>query len=123
MGTITILDILNEDKRKLKNVNRIIISSNNKYCLLRSNIIDLGYYINNEKIVFEDNKFYIVIEFVKGKKKYDYKDLYFGPILLKNKNELFYEYYNKIYDKKKNILKQKYDKKLEEEINMIKKEI
>ena len=122
MGTETIIDILNKDKVLLKNIDRLVISSNNKYFLLRKSVTDLGYYINNEKIVFEDNKYYIVIEFIKGIKKYNKKELYLGPILLNNKNELFYDYYEKIKNKNKYILDKKYDKNIIEELNFIMEE-
>ena len=123
MGTETILEILKKDTSLLKNVERIIISSNNKYFMLRSELINLGYYIKNEKIIYEDNKYYIIIEFIKGVKKYSYKKLYFGSILLKNKNELFYDYYYNILKEKEFILSQNNNKDLKKEINMIRKEI
>ena len=99
MGTETIIDILNRDKNNLLNIKKLIISSNNKYYLLRKEMINLGFIINREKIVYEENKFYIIIEFIKGKEKYNDKQLYFGPYLLNNKEELFYKYYNDIKDK------------------------
>lgn len=33
-----------------------------------------------------------IIKFEKGKKKYNRKELYFGPILIKNKGKVFEEY-------------------------------
>ena len=95
MGANNIIDILNNNKEELNHVNRLIISSNNKYELLRKEVIKLGYYINDEKLIFDD-KYYIIIEFIKGKKKYSKKELFFGPILLENKNNIFYDYYGEI---------------------------
>ena len=37
---------------------------------------------------------YTVIKFIKGKKRYTKKELYFGPILLKKNDDLFKEYNN-----------------------------
>ena len=105
MGTENIIDILTKDKSKLTNINKLVISSNNKYYLLRKKIINLGFKINKEKIVYEENKYYIIIEFVKGKEIYSEKELYFGPYLLKEKDELFYKYYNNRRDKLLNLLK------------------
>lgn len=104
MGCETIIEILNKDKDELSHVDRLIISSNNKYPKLREEIVKLGFIISNEKIVYEDEKYYIIIEFIKGKKKYKEKDYYFGPYLLDNKNELFYEYFNSIKNTKEKIL-------------------
>jgi len=127
MGEETITYILNEGREELTHINRLVISSNNKYVDIRKNIIKLGFIINNELIVYEDGKYYIIMDFIKGKKKYTSKELYFGPILLNNKNELFYKYYNYLKDTKLEILKDipkdnnKY-KELEEEIELLTKE-
>ena len=127
MGEETITYILNEGKEELTHINRLVISSNNKYVDIRKNIIKLGFIINNELIVYEDGKYYIIMDFIKGKKKYTSKELYFGPILLNNKNELFYKYYNYLKDTKLEILKDipkdnnKY-KELEEEIELLTEE-
>lgn len=121
MGTETIIEILEKNKNELEHINRLIISSNNKYKELRTKINSFGYKINNEKIVFDDNKYYIVIEFVKGIKKYTSKELYFGPVLLKNKDELFNKYFNYIKNKKEDVLDKISDN--EEKKNILIKEI
>ena len=104
MGAETILGILNKDESKLNNVKKLIISSNNKYLLLRKNIINLGFKINRECVVYEDGKFYIIIEFIRGNENYIDKELYFGPYLLKHKDDLFYQYYNYVKRKKIDVL-------------------
>ena len=105
MGEETIINILNDGCEELNHINRLVISSNNKYIDIRKKINELGYIINNEIIVYEDGKYYIIMDFIKGKRKYTSRELYFGPILLKNKNELFYKYYNYLKDTKIEILK------------------
>ena len=104
MGMETIVEILTNDKNKMKSVKRLIISSNNKYETLRYKICNLGFYINKEKIINEEGKYYIIIEFIKGFSKYSKKQLYFGPYLIKNKDEMFYKYYLEIKKEKENIL-------------------
>ena len=103
MGTDTIIEILDKGKDSLKNINRIVLSSNNKYDELRKYMMDIGYSINKEKIVYSDKKYYIIIDFVKEKKKYNKKELYFGPYLLNNKDDMFYEYYGLIKNKLESI--------------------
>lgn len=129
MGTETIVNILNRKKDELYHVNKLILSSNNKFQELRQQVTTLGFKIHREKIIFEDNKFYIIIEFVKGKKEYTYNELYFGPYLLKHKNDLFNKYYSYIKEKKEKVL---YDlpnslidkkNKLENEIKLLTKEL
>lgn len=104
MGAETIISILEEGHNELKNIKRLIISSNNKYGLIRKEINKMGYAINDEKIVYEDNKFYVVMEFVKKRQKYSKKELYFGPILLKNKDDDFYRYYHFIKSELEEVL-------------------
>ena len=128
MGAETIIDILINDVEELDHINRLIISSNNKYYEIRKKISSLGYTINDEKIVYEEEKYYIVIEFIKGNKKYKEKELFFGPILLKNKDKIFYDYYGFIKTKKEEVLKQlpennKNRNKIIKEIKLLEEEI
>ena len=94
MGEDTIRDILSAGKESLNQVKRLVISSNNKFPLIRKEISSLGFVINDEKIVYEDDKYYIIMEFIKGNIKYTKEELFFGPVLLNNKNEMFYKYFN-----------------------------
>ena len=43
-------------------------------------------------MIYDKGIYYTIIKFKKGKKKYNRKELYFGPILLKNKGKVFEEY-------------------------------
>lgn len=81
MGTNTILNILNTNKLS----NTLIISSNNDIPLLREEVIKLGYYIDTELFIIDNKKGYIIIKFLKGYKKYSKNDIFYGPILRKNK--------------------------------------
>ncbi len=100
MGANTIVGILKYSTDKLINVKNIIIQSNTDLYFLRKNITKLGYYIEDETLVEDANIIYTVIKFSKGKKRYNFKELYLGPKLLKKNNILF----NKKCDKEiKNI--------------------
>ena len=89
MGCNTILYILK--KNKLKYIKKIVIQSNTDIPLIRKYINKLGYTIKNEQLIIDKNIYYIIITFTKGKHKYTKKELYFGPILLKENNYLFNE--------------------------------
>lgn len=89
MGGNTILNILK--KNKLKYIKKIVIQSNTDIPLIRKYINKLGYTIKNEQLIKDKNIYYIIITFTKGKHKYTKKELYFGPILLKENNYLFNE--------------------------------
>ena len=95
MGAHTAIGILKNNLKKLKNINTIIIQSNTKLLLLRKEITKLNYIIDNEIILKDSNKIYTVIKFIKGKKHYNKKQLYFGPILLKTNTNIFQEYNKK----------------------------
>lgn len=92
LGSTTIVSILKNDKGVLNNINRIIISPNNDYCFLRKSICELGYYIKDENIVCDRNKYYPVIVFEKGNKTYQEQEYKYGPILLNNKCKDFIDY-------------------------------
>ena len=105
MGAHTIIGILKNNLDKLRNINTLIIQSNTKLELLRKEITKLNYLIDDEMILEDNKKNYIVIKFIKGKKRYSKKELYFGPILITKKDKVFKEYYNKELSKLKIYLK------------------
>ena len=96
MGTYTILEILKTNKLS----NTLIISSNNNISLLREEVIKLGYIIDTEMFIMDKSKFYIIIKFVRGIKKYNKIDIEYGPILKYN-----IEYRNYLIKQNKYILK------------------
>lgn len=99
MGAHTIVGILKNNLNTLKKINTIIIQSNTKNYFLRKEITKLNYLIADEKIVKDKDKIYIIIKFIQGKRKYSHRELYFGPILLKENSKLFQEYQHKELEK------------------------
>ena len=97
MGGLNIISILRKNIKKTKSVDTYILSPNNYIEAVRRYLSKLGYYIDDEVLV-KDKFIYNVIVFKKGKKFYRNKDYYFGPVLLKKKDKLFYEYYNRELD-------------------------
>lgn len=89
MGSNTIVGILKYSRDKLVNVNNIIVQSNTDLYFLRKNITSIGYYIEDEVLVEDKNIIYTVIKFTKGRKKYNYRQLYLGPVLLTKNDKLF----------------------------------
>lgn len=127
MGTSNILDIVFRKKDNLKNIKKIIISSNNDWYNLRKTFQKNNYYIKEEDIILENNKFYPIIVFEKGIKKYKKYELKYGPILLKSNNEIFKKYIqnqiNKLNYIKNNLTNKYFIKKikLEKEIRFLKR--
>lgn len=68
MGTSTILHILTIPE-KLKNINKIIIQSNNNHQELRQGLNDIGYYLEEENYTYDKNKWYITCKFIKSEKQ------------------------------------------------------
>ena len=105
MGFHNIKKILSNDA-KMINFPKIVIQCNTDVVKLRKFVIKLGYMITREKLVMDNDIIYTVIEFKKGVEKYNYDQIYFGPRILENKDELFYEYYTKKLLKYENLLLQ-----------------
>lgn len=91
MGAHTIVGILYNNLAKLKPIKKIIIQSNNDIDFIRYKLSKIDYYISNEELVMDAGIIYTVIVFKKGKRFYNKKQLYFGPILMKENSELFKE--------------------------------
>ena len=108
MGTYTILDIISKAKKQYK---KIITISNNNNDILRVKMLDYGYKIYSEEIIYDKNKYYNLIVFISGKSKYNKEEMLLG---VNHKNEELFikklkldlNEYKEIYDKsrKKNIL-------------------
>lgn len=105
MGFHNIKKILS-NKPKMENYPKIIIQCNTDVVKLRKFVTKLGYKITREELVLDNEIIYTIIEFTKGEEKYNYSQYYFGPRILENKNELFYEYYSKKLLKYENLLLQ-----------------
>lgn len=89
MGGLLILDLLKQDFNKLNDARLIIQANRNNYDV-RKYLTENGYYIYDEKIVYEDDKYYEIIVFEKAKQPYiyNYNELYFGPKLLGRKDSV-----------------------------------
>lgn len=102
MGTLNIIKIL--ENANLNNIDNIIIQSNTNLYDLRCYLYKIGYYILEEKIVYEKNIYYVIIKFKKGRKKISEEELKFGPIIIKGKNEIKRRYFKQLIDTKNDII-------------------
>ena len=96
MGASTIIEILNNPY--LKNVNKLIIQSNNDYEELRKSITSLGFMITDEEFLIDNKKAYINIVFKRGNKEYTDFEYKYGPILIHNNEYIEYmiAHYNSV---------------------------
>ncbi len=104
MGTDSIIKILNRDIN-----NDLVISSNNHLERLRRYVVSLGYYIDKEVFVMDNNKPYVIIKFKKGKKKYHDYDYIIGPTI---KDEDYFNYLKNKYTKILNSIPNNYRDKI-----------
>ena len=86
MGTSTIIKILSNDN--VKNINKVITQSNNDYYELRKYMVNNGFYISYEESIFDKDKYYINMVFLRGNKNYSSKELRFGTMMF---NKDYYE--------------------------------
>lgn len=91
MGFATIKSIINKDLSKLDFIKTFIIDCHTNQTEVRKYFVDLGYMIEEEKTIFEDNVFYDLIKFKKTNYKEYYNDLEleYGPINIKNLDPVF----------------------------------
>lgn len=127
MGGLNMIGILKYKKDLYKNVDTIILSPNNYSDEVRKEICKIGFYIDEEVLIEENNIIYVIIRFKRGKKKYKKIEYLYGPILLKSKNDLFLKYIKKeqqTNEKLLTVLPKKYlikKLKLKKELKYIKK--
>lgn len=121
MGFTNIAKIIDKNREKLNYIDQIVIDAHNFIPESRKYFIELGFKIEKELILKENNIYYELISFVKGNEEYSDEELNYGPILLKTKDKVFIEKYVEI-NKKLSELLDKIDVK-NTRYNEIKKEI
>ncbi len=121
MGATLIKQILSFLEKIPADPQYFLIDSHNFVDEIRRYVCGLGYYIDEEKCLFEDDIFYQIIRFEKGVKTYTEKDYKFGPILSQNKSDEFITYRSNERDRLNKLLEQKLpDSRREEVIREIK---
>lgn len=117
MGGETILEILKQHSEKLKNVTYLLIDAHSRLPEVRHVITHLGYQIQQEVIIYEDEIYYELILFQKGEAIYLEEDERFGPLLKKEKSPIFIQKWREQLHKWEKILdEKKLDTKRQEEI-------
>ena len=104
MGGINIKNIINAYPDKVKKLKKIIIDAHRDTQIARETIVNYGFKIAKEKIVYDKKKFYIVMEFIKSNKveKYNEDDLQIGYKLYEDK--LWPKYRKFLINRNKNII-------------------
>ncbi len=95
MGGILIKSILEESYDKIKD-KKLILQPNSDRYLVRKYLNENNFKIIDEYAFFDANKYYEIIVATPGKETLNELDFNYGPILRKNKNEDYLNYYNNL---------------------------
>ena len=106
MGGDLIIRILNDffNKTTINHNLKFILEANKHSEKVREFMFNNGFIIDNESIIYEDNKYYEIDSFVKGNIKYNDYDIMFGPINLKERNKEFIDKWNNLLIEYKKIV-------------------
>ncbi len=112
MGGRLVCSILEKGREKLSSVDTIIADAHRDLVYLRRHLAELGFFIADERLVYEDKIYYSIIKFRKGPlPAYSQADLFFGPVLRKKREPLFLDYLEEQRKKTSDILNKGLDEK------------
>ena len=122
MGSELVIQILEKTLNNAKNLKRLILCPNTDYDMLRT-YINHKFNIVDEEVVYDKKHYYEIIVLEKGNSNYNDYELYFGPVLLKNRSKEFLNKLEKDLKTLKNIVSGITDltkkENVEKEIKMI----
>lgn len=103
MGHNTVIHILSSSESYFRKCEKIIIQVNQIVEAMRRYLSENDYKITNEVLV-KDYKYYEILVVENGKQHLTEREIEYGPIFLKDKNELFREFYQHKLDKLDSII-------------------
>lgn len=104
MGGMLIKEIISSNLDKAKSLKELILSPQSNVPELRVFLSENNFQIIDERMVIDEDKYYIVMKVVEGKQVLSKQDELFGPILKSDKSKVTLEYFNKELEKNKEIL-------------------
>ena len=105
MGGLLIRDILLEGREKLGAVRQLLLSPHTEIPAVRETLLALGFRIDDEAVVLEDEKFYTVISALPGASEpLSEEELLYGPVLLKKRPQAFLNLLNYRIQREEEIL-------------------
>ncbi|MBI5975670.1 tRNA (adenine(22)-N(1))-methyltransferase [Staphylococcus canis] len=126
MGGPLITKILNEGFSYLNSTPRLVLQSNIQSEPIRRFLEQHNYSIIEETLIKDRQHIYEVIVAEQGEMNLSNQQFRFGPLLLKQRNQLFYEKWNREYEALEDIIKNldpNQHKKRYQEIKLLQKEI
>lgn len=116
MGGNLIKKIISKKENELTNVKQIIVDAHKDIELVRRYISSIGFRINKEVLVDENNHYYFVMSFVKGVNDYSDLEYEFGRV---TNNDLFREYLKKEAQRLEDIYSKSNDENIKHKIERI----
>lgn len=116
MGGNLIKKIISKKESKLTNVKQIIVDAHKDIELVRRYLSSIGFRINKEVLVDENNHYYFVMSFVKGTNDYSDLEYEFGRVI---NNDLFKEYLKKEIERLEDIYLKSNDENIKHKIERI----
>lgn len=105
MGGRLIKRIMDNAKDICRSINEFILSPHSEIEVVRQYLMENGYEIIREQMIFDDGKYYTVMKAVHGKMEFgSVEELLYGKKLLENKDRVLKEYLTKEREKFKLIL-------------------
>lgn len=101
MGGITITHILDQGLEVVKAARQMILQPQSDASLVRKRVHELGFYINEEKCIYDEGKFYTCLSCINGQSEsYEEEFMYqYGKYLLDNRDELLIKQLSDKYKK------------------------
>jgi len=98
MGGGLVVKILSDSKEVVESCTELILQPQSEIYLVRKYLHEIGYQITDENMVIDEGKYYVMMRATKadGHQRYSDEVCYqYGALLLKNKNEILYQFLNK----------------------------
>lgn len=93
MGGQLIIDILDKNRELLKSIKQLVLQPQLDIYSVRKYIHKIGFRIDNEQMIFDNKKYYNIINAILGNEEYTKDEYYtFGKVLIDNKSKVLKEY-------------------------------
>ena len=91
MGGRVMAEILKAGRERLRGA-ALVLSCHTELPQLRRTLMDIDYHISAERLVRAKSRYYIVLRAENGKEQYSDKELYLGPVLMRERPPLWLPY-------------------------------
>lgn len=103
MGGLMTVSVLESNKDAVNNASQLVLQPQRDINEVRKYVTEHNFKIMDEKILKDNNKYYIAMNCIKGQsEKYTDSELYFGKYIINQRSEIFKEYIdiemNKLYN-------------------------